>query len=453
MAGGIWTSENKVLPGVYINVKSQPTTVANIGERGVVAIPKALSWGAPGEVTEYTPGEDTTRIIGYPITDSHARFLAEMIKGTDVSPCPKKVLIYRYAGATTAGVAATAAGSVSDGNGGTMTYEFVAKYPGIIGNKVTVVGENDPISGQYKMTAYLDGQEVYYYDYIGRTTIGEASGVGRLPFTVTLSGGVDPVTSEADDAAAMTALESYTWDVLCYDGTTALTISAYKAFVTRMNNDIGRKCQLVVGNTTGLNTPYVISARNGVKLNDGTVLTAEEATWWLAGAEAGANYNQSLTYAQYPGAVGANPKLTKDQISAGVQAGQIVFIDDFDAVKICTDINTKRTVTVDEGAEFKKNRVIRVISTFCNDVYEHFSTYFIGKVDNNDSGRALLRAWIIGYLNEMQANNGIQNFTAEDVEVLPGNEIDAVVINVAIQPTDAVEKIYMAVTVSVNVNA
>ena len=25
MAGGIWTSENKVLPGVYINVKSQPS--------------------------------------------------------------------------------------------------------------------------------------------------------------------------------------------------------------------------------------------------------------------------------------------------------------------------------------------------------------------------------------------------------------------------------------------
>ena len=44
-------------------------------------------------------------------------------------------------------------------------------------------------------------------------------------------------------------------------------------------------------------------------------------------------------------------------------------------------------------------------------------------------------------------------FTAEDVEVLPGAEIDAVVINVALQPVDSVEKIYMTVTVSVNVNA
>jgi hypothetical protein len=107
-------------------------------------------------------------------------------------------------------------------------------------------------------------------------------------------------------------------------------------------------------------------------------------------------------------------------------------------------------VTTDEGAEFKKNRVMRVLNQFCNDVYEHFSNYFIGKVDNNDAGRNLLRGWIIGYLNEMQANNGVQNFVADDVSVAAGNSIDSVVIDVAIQPTDSVEKIYLSVTVSAN---
>ena len=59
----------------------------------------------------------------------------------------------------------------------------------------------------------------------------------------------------------------------------------------------------------------------------------------------------------------------------------------------------------------------------------------------------------MGYLNEMMANNGIQNFTADDVEVLAGETIDSVVVNVAIQPVDSIEKIYMIVTVSVNVEA
>ena len=159
---------------------------------------------------------------------------------------------------------------------------------------------------------------------------------------------------------------------------------------------------------------------------------------------------QSLTYAQYPGAISANPKLTDDEAASAVAAGQIAFIDTFGVVKVCSDINTKTTVTPTEGAEFKKNRVMRVIMQLCNDVYEHFSNYFIGKVDNNDPGRNLLRGWIVGYCNEMMANNGIQNFTADDVEVLPGAEIDAVLININIQPVDAVEKIFINVTVTAN---
>ena len=457
MAGGIWTSENKILPGVYINVKSQPSTVANIGDRGVVAIPKALSWGAPGAVIEITPGEDTTALIGYPVTDSHARFLLEMMKGTDVSACPKKIYVYRYSGGTGGGTKAAASGSETV-ESDTLTYTIEAKYPGVRGNDLSVTGVLDPDTGGMVVSTFLDGY------LVGSETISEATAVinewcnitlegSLVDFTATLAGGVDPVPTVNDDAAAITALETYTWDILCYDGTTPLTIAAYVAFVKRMNESIGRKCQLVIGNTPGENSPYVISVRNGVTLNDGTVLTAEQATWWVAGAEAGANYNQSLTYAQYPGAVAANPKLTDDETAAAIEAGQIAIIDEFDTVKICSDINSKTTITTDEGAEFKKNRVMRVLMTFCNDVYKHFATYFIGKVDNNAAGRSLLRAWIIGYLNEMQANNGVQNFVADDVEVLPGATIDAVVINVALQPTDSVEKVYVSVTVSVNANA
>ena len=90
---------------------------------------------------------------------------------------------------------------------------------------------------------------------------------------------------------------------------------------------------------------------------------------------------------------------------------------------------------------------------FCNDVYEQFSNYYIGKVDNNEAGRNLLKGWIVGYLNEMQANNGIQNFDSEDVSVEPGNSVDSVLVNVAIQPVDSIEKIYMTVPVSANTTA
>ena len=447
MAGGIWTSENKTIPGVYINVKSQPSVTANIGDKGIVAIAKALSWGPVGEVMEITPGQDVTPFIGYDISTEQAQFLREMMKGSDVTSGPMKILLWRSQGS--GGVAAS--GTIG---GITVT----AKYPGVRGNDIAVLVAADPDSeGTFDVSTIVEGMTV---DSQTVNTIAElvsnawvtfsGSGAINASAATSLTGGADPTAAAADDAAFMTAIEAYDWDIIAYDGDSTTVKEAYIAFVKRLNEAVGRKCQMVAANITAANTKYAISVQNGVKLADGSELTAQNAVWWVAGAEAGAMYYQSLTYAQYPGAVSANPKLTDEQAASAVSAGQIAFIDTFGVVKVCSDINTKTTVTPTEGAEFKKNRVMRVVMQLCNDIYEHFSNYFIGKVDNNDPGRNLLRGWIVGYCNEMMANNGIQNFTADDVTVLPGAEIDAVVININIQPVDAIEKIYVTVTVTAN---
>lgn len=449
MAGGIWVAQNKILPGVYINVKSQPTVTANVGDRGVVAIAKSLSWGASGQVIEITPGQDVTPIIGYSISAEQARFLREMMRGTDLTAGPYKILLYRYTG--TGGAKATVSQS-TDG----ASVQVTARYEGVRGNDISVTCTVDPDDNDADVTTYVDGAMVAsqtvddYADLTGNDWV-DFNITGELSdFTVTLSGGIDPTAATADDAAFLTAIEPYTFDILAYDGTEAVTVDAYAIFIRRMNENIGRKCQLVVGNFTGLNSKYIIALRNGVKLSDGSALTDKEAVWWLAGAEAGALYYQSLTYAQYPTAVAANPKLTDSEVEAAIKAGLIAFIDDWDIVRICTDIDTKTTVSPTEGAEFRKNRVMRVVMQFCNDCYRNFAENFIGKVDNNEEGRNLLRAWCIGYLNDMMANNGIQNFSADDVEVLPGKAIDAVVINIVIQPVDSIEKIYISVTVDAN---
>ena len=451
MAGGIWTSQNKVLPGVYINVKSQPNVTANVGDKGVVAIAKALSWGALGAVQEITPGQDLTPFIGYDIGTEQAQFLREMMRGTDVTACPKKILLYRCAG--TGGVKASA-------TIGTLT--ITALYEGVRGNDITVgitadPDDEDAPGRHYYVNTYVEGRVVDTQYVTSNSALVanawvEFSGSGNITANAgtALTGGVDPEISVDDYSAFLTAIEPYTFDIIAYDGSTMTVVNAFVAFVKRMNENIGRKCQLVIGNYSALNSEYVICVRNGVVLADGSTLDDKQAVWWVAGAEAGAQYYQSLTYTQYPTAISANPKLTDDEAESAITSGRLAFVDDFGVVKICSDINNLTTVTPTKGAEFKKNRVMRVIMQFCNDVYEHFSLYFIGKVDNNESGRALLRAWVIGYLNEMQGNNGIQNFAAEDVEVLPGNEIDSVLVNVALQPVDSIEKVYMLVTVSVN---
>ena len=450
MSGGIWTSQNKPLPGVYINVKSQGSVSANVGDRGRVAIAEPLSWGATRTVQEITPGEDVTPFIGYDITSEKALFLREMMKGSDTTPGPSRILLYRPEG--TGGVKASA-------TIGQLT--VTALYTGIRGNDITVVVSEEPdAGGSYTVKTVIDGTEKdsqtitdlsklvanAWVSFSGTgTTVEETAGTA-------LTGGTDPTVAAADYAAFLTAIEPYQFDILVYDGTDATTIQAFAAFAQRVSNSIGKKCQAVMAGETAAasNSEFVIAVNNGVTLTDGTQLTAQQAAWWLGGAEAGAMYNDSLTYAQYPGALEANPKLTEDQAAEEVQSGQICFIDTFGVVKVCTDINTLTTFTPEKGQEFSKNRIMRVLMQFCNDVYENFSSNYIGKTDNNENGRNLLKGWIIGYLNEMQANNGIQNFTAEDVTVLPGNSVDSVVINAAVQPVDSIEKIYMTVTVIAN---
>lgn len=447
MAGGTWLSQNKILPGVYINTKSKGSLAISVGAKGVVAICEPLSFGPTGKVSEYIPGDDPTAIIGNNLLSDEALFLREMCKGSDTTPAPSKILIYRPAG--TSGAAATA-------TVGALTAD--AAYEGSRGNDITLVIVADPDNaGYYNIITVVDGdtvddQYVNDLDNLADNAWVKFTGTGTT-ITATagtaLTGGVDPTISATDYADFMTAIEPYTFDIVCYDGGNATIAAAFAAFAKRLSETTGRKCQAVISNGTGTNSEWVINVLNGVKLADGTTISAAQATWWVAGAEAGAPYNKSLTYAQYPGAVEANPKKTTAEIEAAVTGGDIVFIDEFESVKVCTDINTLTSFTPDKGQEYSKNRVMRVLMQLCNDIYKQFSLYFIGKVDNNDTGRNLMKGWIVGYLNEMQANNGIQNFTADDVTVEQGNAIDTVLVTIAIQPVDSIEKIYITVTVSV----
>ena len=448
MAGGTWMSQNKVQPGVYINTKSSGNLSANVGEKGTVAIAEPLSWGPCEVMQTIIPGEDLTPYIGYDVTNKKAMFLREMMKGSDTTPRPVKILLYRPKG--TGGVKAS-------GTVGALS--VTALYEGVRGHDITMIVQEDPdTEGTYVVSTVVDGQTV---DEQTVTALSELSANAWVTFSGTgntftetagtaLSGGTDPTVSNVDYSAFLSALEKYPFDIVVYDGTEQVVIQAYASFVKRISERIGQKCQAVMAGAHNSNTEWVISVGNGVKLSDGTVLTPQQVTWWVGGAEAGAPYNQSLTYSRYPDAIEASPKLTDMEIEEAIQNGKLVFTDTFDAVKVCTDINTLTSFTADKQKCFSKNRVMRVLNQFCNDVYKQFSLNYIGKANNNEDGRNLLKGWIVGYLNEMQANGGVQNFESDDVEVLAGNEIDSVVVNVAIQPVDSIEKIYMTVNVSVD---
>jgi hypothetical protein len=444
MPGGIWTSQNKVLPGVYIRFKTGTALGLTVGDRGVVTICEPMSWGPVAQVTPVTLTTDVTPITGYDITAPQNRFLQEMFKGTNRTSAPTTILLYRP----------TASGS-AQAKVTTGELTATAVYPGARGNDISlIITELTEPESTFTVSTVVDGAIV---DQQTAAQISELvandwvtfSGTGALAATTgaALTGGADGTVQSAAYSAYLTAIEPYKFDIMVYDGSDSTVQTALLSFIERVNENNGQYCQLVASGLSNPDSRYVININSPVTLSDGTELTPQQVTWWAGGASAGALYNQSLTYAQYPGAVSTTMQ-TVDQFTQAVQAGNFVLFAENGVVKVMQDINSLTTYTEDIGQVYSKNRVMRLCNTIANDIFQQFSESFIGVVNNNEQGRARFQAAIVGYLQEIQDNQGIQNFTSDDVEVLAGSAIDAIVVNVAIQAVDSVEKIYMTIEVS-----
>lgn len=445
MAGGTWSSQNKVRPGVYIRFTSSRGLDLNVGERGVVTICEPMSWGPVGVVQTVEPGDDMRPYCGYDITAPQARFLNEIFKGTNRTSAPYRLYLYRP----------TASGS-AEATATTGVLTATAKYPGVRGNDITIVITEDvDDEGSFTVSTVVDN---VIQDEQTAATVADLvandwvtwSGTGDLTATVgaPLTGGADGTVASSAYSTYLTAIEPYKFDVMIYDGTDTTVQDAMVAFIKRLADENGQYSQLCAANLTNPDSRYVINVCSGVTLNDGTELTAAQTCWWAGGAEAGAQYNESLTYAAYPSAIACSPVMTNSQYIDAINAGKLVLFADDNVVKVETDINSLVTYTTDITSVYRKNRVMRLCNTIANDVYQQFSDGYIGVVNNNEQGRAMFQSAIVGYLLDIQANQGIQNFEPEDVEVLPGDDIDAIVVNIVIQAVDSVEKIYMTIEVN-----
>ena len=112
------------------------------------------------------------------------------------------------------------------------------------------------------------------------------------------------------------------------------------------------------------------------------------------------------------------------------------------------DINSLIKFTAERTRDFSKNRIIRTLDEICTNTQETFENSYLGRVPNNENGRALFKANRISYLTTLQAQNIIQNWDNGDITVNAGNDKDAIVVDVAVTPVDAMEKLYMTLIVN-----
>lgn len=447
MAGGTWLSQNKVRPGAYINFKAVPRPSMTVGDRGIVAIPLSLHWGAEGKFTEVLSSDlldgTSKKLVGFTAFDEETGVLTAAL-----GYC-YKALVYRMnPGGTKA--SATVEGS---------KLGITAKYNGTLGNKITVVIELENLL--YKVSTYVDGELV---DTQKITEVSELASNDYVDFSIdstsadpdivetagtVLTGGDDGNTVAADAYPAyLNALQTAHFQTMCCFATDATIKGNVVAFIKRMRDDEGHYVQGVVADYEAADYEGIINVKNGVVV-DGKNFAKEAATAIVAGMTAGANFNESNTARVVNGATQIIGELTDAEIKAALQSGGFLFSAGASGkIKVEQDINSLHTYTKDRNYSFSKNRVIRTLDEIGTTTRQTWEDTYMGKVDNNETGRGLFKADLVAYGNELQRLSGIQEFQgSDDIEVAQGNDLDAVVATWAVKPVDAMEKLYLTCNV------
>lgn len=447
MNGGTFTpGTEKKRPGIYFNFKTTAQQRITLGDRGTVALPITMSWGEPKTFISISGIEDLNKKVGLNIDDKSLLLFREAKKKAQT------VLLYRL------NEGEPAKAQISE------NFNVLANYGGQKGNEVTIqVTENVLDSSKRDVVTYVgtdivDKQVVTDVKELKQNKYVSFSGEGEVTITagVTLSGGKNGVPSVADYTAFLEEAETEYFDVIALPNNTSEQLKAtFVAFIKRLRDDQGRKVQGVVANYAA-DHEGIINVTSGVVLEDGTEITPAKATAWVAGASAGANFNQSLTFVEYEGAVDTLERLDNDQVEYRLSQGEFLFT--FDArdrtVSVEKDINSLTSYTTEKNKTFGKNKIIRVLDAINNDLTRELKDLIkLRKANGNDipasdDGLQLVKTLITQYLTQLQDGSGITGFDSEtDIMIALNEDRDGFLIDLAVQPVDAAEKFYFNVEV------
>lgn len=448
MAGGIFTSQNKVRPGVYMKFLSTRKNSQLAGNSGIVTFVQPLGWGKEEELIEITVNNLTDNsleaLIGASINDEKSKLVRAALENAHT------VLLYR--------------GDIG-GDKAEVTLDtdldVVAKYAGVIGNKISVEIKTTPDS-RFEVITYLGSVQKHSQivltadqlvdnDFVTFET--KDTTVVKATVPTLLTGGTDGTFDSAAYDNYLTILNETKFNVLAvstFSQTSVFTGQDILAFVKNLRENKGIKIQAVMNGYVEGNYEGIISTNGqGVRYSDGTELSGDEFVVWVAGASAGADMFESNTYKIVDGAVTILNDVIEANIESLLKSGYLIISKNRSGnIVIEKDINTLVTMREDTNELFKNNKTIRLLDGIANYVAVDFENNYIGKVNNDVTGQNLFKSSIVAYLTSLQSAGGITNFnSSEDVFVTSGEQPDSFYATIAIQPTYAVEKLYMVVNV------
>lgn len=438
LGGGIFTAQNKKLPGSYINFVSLNMATSNVSDRGIAAFGLALDWGLDGEVFTVTKADfekNSLKLFGYEYGHNKLKGLRDLFQNIHTLHC------YKLNSATEGKASNTFA---------------TAKHAGVRGNAITtavIVNADD--SKKFDVKTIFDGnivdvQTVSTYaelvpnDYC----IFDKSGTLAANAGVPMTGGVSATVTAGNHQTFIDLIETYSFNAIGAvsdereQGAVKVN-DLYANFVKRMRDEMGIKFQAVLFRNAA-DHEGVVNVEN-VVTDEGE--NPASLVYWVTGIVAGTPINESALNVVYNGEYTVDLKYTQAQLEACIDAGKFTLHRVGQDARVLCDVNSLVNTDANKNNLFKENQTIRVIDTIANDIANLFNTKYLGRIPNNAAGRVSLWTDIVKHHQELARIGAIENFDENAIVVEQGSNKRSVVVQNAITVVNAMAQLYMTCVV------
>lgn len=413
LGGGNFESQNKVLPGFYVNFINASRVNPSLAERGFAAMPFNFDFGVGDDIMTLTAEDfekNSKKLVGYSYDHESLRPVREVFKNAHT--------IYAYR---------------LNGNGAKATNQYAtAVYPGKRGNDIKIViqrnvDENDKFDfitflGDEKVDTQTvsTSAELISNGYINPktdATLAEEAGVS-------LSGGSNSVVTGEAHLRFLELIEGYAFNCVGCPSDDPAIISLYVEYQKRMREEYGVKFQTVVYRNRA-DYEGVVNEKN-IVADAGAPSYA--LIYWVTGARAGCALNSSLLNRVYDGEYTIDTKYTQAELKECIKNGEFVFHKVGNETRVLKDISSLTTLSETKGVAYQQNQTISALDDLATQLALVFNNTFMGKVPNDNDGRITLQDKFYDVMVLYNKNRVFEAYSKEKLVITKGEKADAVMV-------------------------
>lgn len=466
MAGNFVAGEQKIRPGVYFRTTKEGHDPLAGAVSGIVAVALKANWGPFGQVVALSSPSEIYDHFG---DDSAAGSNTALIQKIFDGGAATVKVVRVGTGGTKAAITIK-----DDATSPVDVVSLTAKHAGTRPLAVTVRDNLGDPTNKRDLIIYSGTKELGKYTFNKGT--GEpdaivaaingnpssvvvaakvADGSGKLEalnqkaFT---TAGASPTIATSDYSAALIALESDSWNVVCVDSNETAIHAVLKSFINRVT-DAGLMGFAIAAepltvslatrqqHAADFDSENFIFPLNGYTAADGTLYDGFNVAAVIGAMVASIPSNRSLTHAPIPGAFQVAGPLTNTQIEYALQNGGLVIsASSSGVVWVEQGINTLVNLSADQDAGWKKIRRTKTRYELIQRINASIEG-IVGKVNNDSNGRQTFIAIANGVGRQMIAENKLLYCSVYEDPAFPAAG-DAAWFVIECLDLDSIEKVY-----------